>query len=67
MDKKYENIINRYITKVEEVGESRMTRNLQPEIEKIKSVQRSLSQLTFINESEKARLRHEIQAVLKYL
>lgn len=63
----YENLFNNYVVKKIDQTTLKMTRNLQPEIEKIKSINASLMDLGYINESEKNRLRAELQKLLTNL
>lgn len=59
------NIRNRYIKKHDNF-DNKMKRNLQPEIEKLKSIQSSLRG-RYINENEKLRVKEEIEKLLKVI
>lgn len=56
----YHDIENKYIIKKREIASRKMKRNLQPEIEKIKSINQSLLNLGYISAEEKDRLKKEI-------
>lgn len=61
-----EEVLGRYIKKVnsDDLPEKKMKRNLQPEIEKIKSVQNSIYG-RYINQQEKKRLLDEVRKLQK--
>lgn len=56
----YKDIENKYIVKSTAHTEPKMKRNLQPEIEKIKSINKSLMELGYISKEEIERLRIEL-------
>lgn len=62
----YENLEKKYIVK-KSVEPRKMKRNLQPEIEKIKSVNQSVIGVGYISISEKERLKSEITKLLNNL
>ena len=65
MENIYEAIKEKYITKTKINSTVKMERNLQPEIEKIRSIRLSLSKLGFINVGERNRIKIEVQQLLK--
>lgn len=67
MESIYKNIEEKYIKKKELKRERKMKRNLQPEIEKIKSINKSLMDLGFISKDENDRLRREVEILLNNL
>lgn len=67
MDSVYKNIEEKYIKKIKLQEPKKMKRNLQPEIEKIKSINKSLMDLGYISEEENLRLRREVEVLLNNL
>lgn len=51
----------KYIVKKNIDTQNKMKRNLQPEIEKVKSIRKSLSELGFISKEERFRLLSEVE------
>jgi hypothetical protein len=54
-------IKEKYIVKKNIDTQNKMKRNLQPEIEKVKSIRKSLSELGFISKEERFRLLSEVE------
>lgn len=68
MENIYEDITKRYIKKNDNINYvEKMDRNLQPEVEKVKSIQRSLCDLDYISPSEANRLKMELNSVVNFL
>lgn len=63
----YKEIEEKYIVKNPTVSPRKMKRNLQPEIEKIKSINQSLIDLGYISREEKDRLKNELSKLISNL
>lgn len=60
----YNELEKKYIIKKNMSETRKMKRNLQPEIEKIKSINQSLLDLGYVSEEEKTRLKNEVSKLL---
>jgi len=66
MDEIHADIMEKYIIKNAKPESKKMKRNLQPEIEKLKSVQQSIRGL-YINQSELNRLKSEVDLLIRVI